>query len=487
MNYNKFDNEKFYSDYKKNICNVEKFKKFIMNFFKNSSDVVIRSVKSKKGNVFFVCIDGLVDKNLLDRDLIRPIIEISYRDAIDNIIQVTQIEIIEINFDFITSVLDGNVVIMCENENNIFVADLKHWSERAIEPPDTESTIRGPKESFVETIRINTSLIRRKIKNPNLVIENLRIGKQTNTMIALCYIDGIVNRNVLEELKVKLNKINTDAILETGYIEQYIEERSLLLFPTIGSTQKPDVAAAKILEGRIAIICDGTPFVATVPFLFVENLQTAEDYYHRPYLTTFLRIIRLIALITGIILPAGYVAIATFHQEMIPTVLLESIASATANVPFPKPFECLIMLVLFEILRESGTRLPRNIGSAVSIMGAIVIGEVAVNAGIVGAPMVIVIAVTALSSFILPNLTEFMSIYRFIFLFFGSILGLVGVCSILMILLAQLCSTESFGVPYLTVMDSDMKVKDFIARYPLKSMKYRPYKIAEGNVKRQGE
>lgn len=479
--------EEFRIKYKKYLHkDIAEFEKMIKNIFKNSFDIVVRTIKTKKGNICFVGIDGLVEKSLLDRDVIKPLINITKKDDISNIIHISQLEVIDISLNFINSVLDGNEVIMCENDEKIYVVDLKSWVQRAIERPDAEATIRGPKESFVETLKVNTSMLRRKIKNSNFVIENLRMGKQSKTLIAICYIDGIVNKKVLEELKIRLNKIDTDAILETGSIEQYIEDRPLLPIPTVGSTQKPDVAAAKILEGRIAIICDGTPFVATVPHLFVENLQTAEDYYHKPFISTFFRIIRILALLIGLLLPGFYIAVTTFHQEMIPTVFLQSIANATANVPFNKAFEALLLLIIFEILKESGTRLPKNIGSAVSIFGAIVIGQVAVYAGIAGAPMVIVIALTALSSFIVPSLTEFVSIYRLIFLFAGSFLGLVGICPVVMIVLAQLCSIESFGVPYLTIMDSNKKIKDFIIRYPLKSMKNRPNKIAEENVKRQG-
>lgn len=481
------NNEEFYSKYKEYLSNdIDEFKKMIKGLFNNSSDIVVRSFETKKGNVCIVGVDGMVEKALLDRDVIKPLTRITKKDDIPNVIHISQLEVIDIRLNFTTKVLDGNEAIMCQDEEQIYIVDLKSWAQRAIQQPDTEVTVRGPQESFTETLRVNTSMLRRKIKNPNLVIESLRMGKQSKTLLALCYIEGIVNKDVLEELKHRLNKIDTDAILETGYIEQYVEDSPSIPLPTVGSTQKPDVTAAKILEGRIAIICDGTPFVATVPHLFVENLQSAEDYYHRPYLATFLRIIRVIALLIGIFLPGVYVAIATYHPEMIPTSLLESIAAATANIPFPKAFECFMLLIIFEILKESGTRLPRSIGSAVSIVGATVIGQIAVEAGIVGAPMVIVVALTALSSFIIPNLTEFMTIYRFLILFAASMFGLVGVCPVIMIIMTQLCSIESFGIPYLTVMNANRKIKDFIIRYPLKSIKYRPNKLVGMNVKREG-
>lgn len=481
------DNSEFLKEYKKYIeKDIIEFEKIIKKVFKNSSDIVIRNIIDDSSNISIVYIDGLINKDLLNRDIIKPLSLMKKGESIANAIQISQFKTIDISTDFLTDVGNGDVAIFCSAENKIYICDVKGWVQRAIETPDNETVVRGPKESFTETLRVNTSLIRRKIKNPNLVFEDVTLGKQTNTKIVVCYIDGIADPKVLEQLRQRMSNINADSILETGYIEQYIDDNPSLPLPTVGSTQKPDVAAAKLLEGRVVIICDGSPYVSTVPHLFIENLQSAEDYYHRPYLATFFRCIRIIALLISILLPGFYVAVVTYHSEMIPTVLLETIAGATAVIPFPKGAECFIMLFIFEILRESGTRLPRHIGSAVSIMGAIVIGEAAVNAGIVGAPMVIIISLTALASFVVPFLTEFMTIYRLLFLLVGTVMGLLGIVSLAIIMLTQLVAAESFGVPYMTLINANKKVRDFLIRYPLKAMKYRPNNIAKGNLRRQG-
>jgi spore germination protein KA len=343
------NNEQFVQEYQKYISsNVLKFEHLIKSIFNNSSDLAIRTISNNKNNYFVVYIDGLVNKDLLDRDVIRVLNYIDKKDNVEDVIQVAQINTINISIDFINDVLDGNIAILNSKEDNIIICDLKGWNQRAIETPDSEVVVRGPKEAFTETLRVNTSLIRRKIKNPNLVFENLTLGKQTNTQMAICYIEGIVNKEVLEELKLRLSTINVDSILETGYIEQYIEENTFLPMPTVGATQKPDVVAAKILEGRIAIICDGTPHVATVPHLFIENMQTSEDYYHRPYLATFFRLLRFFALLIISILLARLLCsnVTTYHQEMIPSVLLRTIAACYCLLfHFLKESEALIMLI----------------------------------------------------------------------------------------------------------------------------------------------
>lgn len=247
-------------------------------------------------------------------------------------------------------------------------------------------------------------------------LESVKIGKRTQTNIEITYTEDIVNKDVLKEVKRWLSLIDTDAILESGYIEQFIEDNPYSIVSTVGNTQKPDVVAAKILEGRVAIFCDGTPHVLTVPHLFIENMQTGEDYYIRPYLATFLRLIRFLVLFISIMLPALYVDFQTYDQEMIPTTLLITMASSREGVPFPALAEALIMVILFELLKESGLRLPKADGSAVSMVGALIVGEAAVSAGLVSAPMVIVVAATAVASFILPSLNETIVFYRFFFL-----------------------------------------------------------------------
>jgi len=260
-----------------------------------------------------------------------------------------------------------------------------------VEEPDTEAVVRGPREGFTENLKTNTALLRRKIKNPNLRFELIKLGNQTNTNVCITYIKGICNEKFVTEARKRLKHIKTDSILESGYIEAFIEDAPYSPFATVANSEKPDVTAAKILEGRLAVLVDGTPIALTVPYLFMEGFQSSEDYYSRPYYVTLVRWIRFLAFFITVYLPSLYVAATTFHQELIPTPLLVTMIAAKEGTPFPAFVEALLMGLIFEILREAGVRMPRPIGQAVSIVGALVIGEASVSAGLIGAPMVIIV------------------------------------------------------------------------------------------------
>ncbi|MED4797818.1 spore germination protein, partial [Priestia megaterium] len=266
----------------------------------------------------------------------------------------------------------------------------------------SQTVVRGPRDSFTETLRTNTALIRRRIKSPKLWIESQQIGEFTKTDIALVYIDGIADEQVIQEVKERLSKIDIDGILESGYIEELIQDEDYTPFPTMHNTERPDSVAAGLLEGRIAILVDGTPFVLMVPALFIQFFQAAEDYYQRADISTLIRLMRYMAFFLALLTPSAYIALTTFHQEMLPFALLISIAAQREGVPFPAIIEAFIMEITFEILREAGVRLPRAVGSAISIVGALVLGEAAVQAGLVSPAMVIVVSITAISNFVSP-------------------------------------------------------------------------------------
>jgi len=436
-----------------------------------------------KSAVIVAYIDGLLNKDLIDRDIIAPLKSPGFKGRVSSAINAIYQERSTLS-DCISDLLNGNVVIFCDN-SEAFSVDFKQWDKRAIETPDAETVTRGPKEGFTETIRTNTALIRRKIKNTNLIFENMTLGKQTNTLISLVYIKGIVNRDILAEVKTRLSKINVDAVLESGYIEQYIEQNTFSPISGVGVTQKPDIAAARILEGRVAILCDGTPHVLTIPELFIENFHTSEDYYNRTLQALILRTLRVIGLFIGVLLPGLSVAFMTYNAETIPSPFLIHIISSTQKTPLPTAAEAFFLILMFELLKESGTRLPKTVGSAITIVGSLIIGDAAVNAGIVGAPMVIIIALTAVSSFIVPSLSEYILVYRLFFLFLGAVMGLIGIGSGVVIMLVQLISTESFGIPILSSF-SKYERRDAILRYPLWSMKFRPSSIAKDNIRRMG-
>jgi spore germination protein KA len=473
-------------------------KTFLKDAFKKSGDVTFYEFATLTGvNVLLVYIDGMVNKEILGRDVINSFITKSKElppsalldtKILKSLLASVSVQEVKIMSAVIDDVLNGNAALFVDGVATALLIESKGWEKRAVAEPDTESVIRGPREGFIENIRTNTSLLRRKIKNPNLVFENLSIGKQTKTSVAIAYIDGIVNQAVLNEVRRRLNKIDTDSILETGYIEQFIEDSPFSILATVTNTQKPDICAAKLLEGRVAIFCDGTPHVLTVPHLFIEALQTSEDYYMRPFMASSWRIIRMLALLTSVLVPGLYVALQTYHQEMIPTILLLRMAGSISDIPFPAGAEMLIMLVFYEFLRESGIRLPRAVGSAISIVGALIVGESAVNAGLVSGPVVIVIAITGVTGFIVPALSEAIMIYRFLFLIAGTVMGLYGIVCGTIVIVMQAVSLRSCGVPYTSPMaPSDQGVfKDFIFRFPLWAMKKRPVSIEKDNKQRRG-
>lgn len=471
--------------------NIVSIKEELIKVFNNTSDLITYEFDTLSGdNALIVYIEGLVDSKGINEDLIKPLMKslISPQDVLSTVFISGTKEVF--NLDQINiPVTDGNVVLFIEEIELAYIFDLSHWESRTIDEPGLEQVIRGPKEGFIEDIKTNKTLIRRKIRNNNLVFEDYILGIQTNTKVSLAYIEGIVKQEILDELRTRMERIDLDGILDTGYIEQYIEDAPKTMICTIGHTEKPDVAVGKILEGRIAILCDGTPNVLTVPKLFIENFQMADDYYLRPQYGIYLRIIRISAFFTSIVLPGFFVALKTFHQEMIPTKLLRSMVKQREGVPFTALVEALLMILFFELIKESGLRIPKNIGTAVTVVSGLVLGQTAVDAGLVGPIMVIVIAATGISEFIVPEQSEMIVIYRLLVLFLGGFLGLYGIACGIIIMIIHLISLESFGVPYMyPIAPYDKEgMKDFIIMRPLKEMKYRPRKIASGNVRRRND
>ena len=327
------------------------------------------------------------------------------------------------------------------------VMGVQGFSIRSVSEPSSEINIRGSREGFVEAARINMTLIRRRIKSPSLKFELMNLGTKSHTDAFLVYINGTVAPKLLREVRNRLSKINLEIVLDTGYLQPFVEARPLSLFSGVGVTERPDTLCAKLAEGRVGVILDGTPFVLIVPYLFAENFQSLDDYSHRPYYATFIRGLKYLGFLISAFLPGVYVGVLTFHPELMPNELLYNIAAAVEVIPFPIIVEALIIHFMYEIMREAGLRLPRPIGHAVSIVGGLVIGDAAVRAGLVCAPMIIVVALTAISSFVVPNLYEPVTVLRFSFIFIGGFFGLFGLTLGAAIVLVNLCALEAEGVP----------------------------------------
>ncbi|WP_053954785.1 spore germination protein [Inediibacterium massiliense] len=477
-------------DYQKNLDTIKEI-------LSNCDDVIYREfqpMKDKKMNFALVYAEGISNKDLLQEYVLKSLMLLSsdilkephlmkeklFEEIKKQSISVADIKEIDDMNVAIDTILCGDTILIVDKWDKFFVIASKGWEFRSISEPSTETVIRGPREGFVETLRINTALVRRRIRDPKFKIKQMQIGERSKTDIAILYIEEIVNKDILKEVKKRLDEIKIDAILESGYIEQFIEDQWKSPFPQIQNTQRPDVVSAALLEGRVAIIVDNTPFVLLIPATIVTLLQSPEDYSERFLIASALRILRFISIVFALFLPSLYIAITSYHPGMLPTDLALYVAGSRMNVPFPAFIETFIMEGSLELLREAGVRLPGPIGSTIGIVGGLVLGQAAVQAGIVSPLMVIVVALTAMAAYTTPNYSFAIAfrILRFSLMILAGVFGLYGIILGLIIILIHLCNLKSFGVPYLSpFVATETTFKDFkdvLIRAPLRFMKKRP-------------
>lgn len=475
--------------------NLEELK----TIFSKDETVTFREFCCKKDPSICFCIayvNGMIDKNSIHSQVIKPIIEAELNDTLDinqlintvskETISAASVEQSSSLENIIQSLLSGNTVLFVKEFDKAVIVDTSDWDKRAIVEPESEKTVTGPREGFTENIGTNIVLIRRKLKTQNLKLEFKELGSETKTKICICYLDNIVNKKILQELNDRIEKISIDGILDAQYLQELIKDAPMSPFKTIGYTERPDVVSGKLLEGRIGVLCDGTPVAITVPFTFVEYFNVNEDYYSNFYYATINRIIRWVGFFLASSVPAIYLALVTFHQEMLPTQLLLSISASRQNVPFPTIVEAILMLFVFELLRETSVRMPTVIGQTISIVGALVIGQAAVEAELVSAPMIIVAALTGITSFVVPKMQGELIIIRLIFLITASFIGLYGYLFSVIGMFLHLASLRSFGIPYMlgigTFRPAD--AKDVMIRAPWKNMKTRPKLVVQKNKQR---
>ena len=383
----------------------------------------------------------------------------------------------EIEFEkIISDINSGNCVLFVDTLNIAFDIDAKGFKQRSIERPQIENVIKGPQEAFVENIRTNTSLLRRLVNNQNLIIENVEIGELSKTKCALCYMQNIANGDLIAEAKFRLNNISIDSLISSGELEQLIQDGPSAGIPQILSTERPDKCVKAMYQGRAVILVNGNPYALIIPSVMTDFLSSPEDSNLVPLFANFLKIIRLIALIITLLLPGMYIAVTNFHQELFPTELLFSILVARENVPFPIIFELLLMEVSFELIREGGLRTPSAIGSTLGIVGALILGDAAVAANVVSPILIIVVAITGLSSFVIPNFSFgfHLRVYRFIFTILGYICGFLGIGIGIYVYLATICSIKSFGVAYVSPISPN--ISGFSLKYlvpPFWKQEYR--------------
>ncbi|WP_274650795.1 spore germination protein [Paenibacillus humicola] len=467
--------------------------RMLRSVYTNCPDVVFRDFLVGSGqNAMLIYIQNLAGVELIDEFVLIPLMNESGPIAPNELVKklpVASIKTVATVGECVEELSRGNPLLFLESIPVCFVVPLARAESRAIDEPTAEGIVRGPREGFVEQIGLNISLLRRKIKSPELKMAMLTIGRLTRTQVAVAYMQGIADEKLVEEVMNRLRRIDIDGVLESSYIEEMIDDNTWSIFPQVLNTERPDTAASGLLEGRVVILTDGTPFALIVPITLFSLLQSAEDYYQRFYISTFTRWLRYLFGMLALLLPSFYVGILTFHQEMIPTTLLIRIARSREEVPFPALVEALLLEVTFEALREAGIRLPKQIGAAVSIVGALVIGQAAVSAGLVSAPMVMVVAITGIASFMMPrySVANAIRLLRFPIIMLAGTLGLLGIILSIIAIVIHLCSLRSFGAPYLGPLAPLVRqdLKDTLVRTPWWSMNKRPMQSGKANLYRQ--
>lgn len=452
-----------------------------------NSDIVTRefilNARGKQYKAFLLYIDGMVDSQILNDFVLEPLMmrnknnlfnneqnrvisesstnnitvrkvkKFNLADYVENcLIPQNNVEHQSSFEDVFSGVNSGNCALFVDTLNVAFDIDVKGFKQRSIDKPENEIVIKGSHEAFVENIRTNTSLLRRFMNNENLVIEGSEIGKITKTKCAVCYMQNIANSDLVAEVKYRINNLDVDSILSSGQLEQLISDNNSLGLPKAISTERPDNAVQHLLEGRVVVLVNGSPYALILPAIMIDFLTSPEDRNLKSIFANFLRAIRIICSFFALLLPGLYVSITSFHIEIIPTELLYSILAAREGVPFPIIFEILIMEISFEIIREASLRVPSAIGSTIGIVGALVIGQAAVSAGIVSPILIIIVAITALSSFAIPDYTFsfHLRVFRFLFILLGYAAGFLGIGTGLFVYICMICDMQSFGVAYST-------------------------------------
>lgn len=465
--------------------NIDENIKIFKKVYGDSLDLNVRRFKMGRKEIkcALVYMSGLAEASSIEKiinNLHNDLLEaeyylkgerLNYNHIINSLLNNKFVEETKNIKNVLEEISQGTSAILIDGFDKIIKCETKGFQIRNIKEPESEITIRGPRDGFVENIFTNTSLLRQRLKAPHLWIEGFELGKLSKTDVAIAYIKGLASEELIQEVKSRINKIEIDNLMESGYIEEYIRDEYLTIFPLVERTERPDKVVSCLVEGKVAILTNNTPFVLVLPTTYNMLLQTPDDYYEEFIIGSFMRLLRHMSYLISLLLPGLYVSIINYHAELVPIDLLLRISATREGVPFPLIIESLIMESIFEILREAGIRLPRAIGPAVSIVGALVLGEAAINAGLVSPPMVIIVSLTAIASFTTPNypLASAARLLRYVFLILGGIMGLFGIKFGFLLLLIHLCSLRSFGQPYfqpfgpLILQD----IKDSIIRFPL--------------------
>lgn len=452
-----------------------------------SEDILVFEFESAAGKKFAVIYaDGIVDKNMIGELVIKPL-KYAEKDAtaaeVKKLLASPDVKDGKDLKDAVKNISDGNAVLYTDGEKEFFVIGVKMPPGRAVAEPPTQVTVKGPREGFTEDIKVNLGLVRKRVKSDKLQIKMLTVGKQSQTAVAICYLEGICPEGLPERIEKEICANKIDIIPDSSYVSAFISERPHSLFKRNATCEKPDIFCAKICEGRVGIIADGSPIALTAPYMLIEDFQTAEDYYAVSYRSTILRILRLAALLVGIILPAVYVCAQLFKIQLIPAQLLFKIASSVAGIPLSPSVEIFLTLFVLEVLNEASIRMPKYVGLALSVVGALVLGDTAVKAGIISTPAVIIIAFSAICLYTVPDLVETSTTLRLLFLIIAGSLGTYGVVLAIAFLLCYLVTEQDYGVPlmapYAPLIARDMR--DGLIKTNAYALNKRPKVFKTGN------
>lgn len=474
--------------------NLEKNITSIQEYFENSEQLIVKKIKS--GNVMcaVLYIVGLNDSELLSKFVITPLIEntekiSSIQYVCENILTLSETVSGQGLKEFSEKLLKGKALLLVDGFSEGIVLGVDKFKERSIAEPPTSAVLKGPRAGFVENLLTNLATLRKIVATPKLKTKNVIVGKYTQTSVSLVYIDGVADESVVKKIEDKLNSINIDGIIDSNYIAGYLEENPSSIFKQVGSSEKPDVIASKILEGRVAIIVDGSPMVLTLPYVYIEDLQSGDDYYNNGARATFVRWIRIVSVFISMLTPALYIAIILHHYKAIPLKFLITIINTTKGLPLTPFAEILFVLILFELLYEASLRMPKYLGLALSIVGALILGDTAVKAGLISPPAVMIVAISGLTIYCVPDQAPQLYIFRMLFTLAGGMLGFFGITALMIFLVSYLVDFNSYGSPYFApvapLIPNDLK--DSLYKGDIIHMTNRPKSIKNNkkNTRRQ--
>ncbi len=470
---------------------VEKLKKE----FNYSCDIVVREIICGNREINLIFMRSMVDEQFLVNGILSPLVDFGSNlselhtdqnfnldNLINEVLKITDIEKAQKN-QAVTKLSENKVLLFLQDEEQLLAIDIEKYPLRSPSEPPTSAVLKGPREGFIEDIKSNISLLRKRFTSEKLAIQEMKIGRYSQTKVAIAYVKGIADNKLVKQVKAKLEKIDIDGIIDSYYLVKFLQEKKNSMFKQVGNYEKPDIVSAKILEGRIAILVDNSPLVLTLPFIFIEDLQSSNDYYSLNQYATYIRIVRLLGVFIAAVVPGVYLSLRLYHYNIVPLNFLITIGNATEAIPLTPFLEIVFITALFQILYEVSLRLPSYLGLATSIVGALILGDTGVKAGLISPPGVMIIALSFISVYIIPEQGEQINLLRTIFIILGGGLGLFGIIAGGVFIIAYLNSIENYGTAYLAPYSPRIKrdLKDAIFKQGITQMKTRPKSLKNKN------